>query len=67
MTRQEKEAIIDSWPYPFPEYMSLLQESRSTKINAPDADEDEVARYHKEYDNALDRVLAQGNRHANRT
>jgi hypothetical protein len=62
MDRAGKERTIQTLPFPWPQYLSLLQESRSARIKAADRREGEQAVIHEDYDLALDRILAAGSR-----
>jgi hypothetical protein len=59
MTTAEKEKIVHSWPFPFPEYLELLGWSRDEKLKSPGRTEDEKRNIEAEYEEKLNRMLGE--------
>jgi len=57
MTTEEKEKIVETWPYPWPEYASLLRRFRDESLKAPDRSPDERREIQGEYERELNRLF----------
>jgi hypothetical protein len=57
MTTAQKETIVQSWPYPFPEYLALLRWTRDEKLKSAGRDEDDKRKIETDYEEKLNRMF----------
>ena len=58
MTTADKEQIVESWPFPYPEYLGMLAWSRDQRLNSPACTEEDKREIEADYERKLDRILA---------
>jgi hypothetical protein len=56
MTISEKEKLVKTWPFPYPEYQALLAWSRDQQLKRPGCTEENKREIEAEYEQKLNRM-----------
>jgi hypothetical protein len=59
MTAAGKEKIVQTWPFPYPQYLELLIWSRDQRLNSPACTEEDKREIEAEYEQKLNRMFAE--------
>jgi len=57
-TTADKEKIVETLPFPYPEYLEVLARSRDQRLNSPACTQEDKREIEAEYERKLDRILA---------